>query len=73
MGKMLYWFDDKTGTPTESEPYRGHFEDNLKGSTLSMFLMGAANTLRWTDEEELQRLIKIGIDRIKSAAEPDGF
>ena len=73
MGKMLYWFDEKTETPTESEPYRGHFEDNLKGSTLSMFLMGAANTLRWTDEEELQRLIKIGVDRIKSAVEPDGF
>ena len=73
MGKMMYWFDDKTGTPTESEPYRGHFEDNLKGSTLSMFLMGAANALRWCDDDELADRVHILMQRLITACEDDGF
>ncbi|MCR5263212.1 MAG: glycoside hydrolase family 127 protein, partial [Clostridiales bacterium] len=73
MGKMMYWFDKKTGTITTSEPYKGHFEDNLKGSTLSMFMMGAANALRWCDDEELRSRVQTAMDRLKSAAEPDGF
>lgn len=73
MGAMMYWFDQKTGTPTDAQPYRGHFEDNLKGSTLSMFLMGAGNVLRWVEDEELARRIDVLTQRLYSAAEPDGF
>lgn len=73
LGSMMYHFDKKTGTPTDAEPYRGHFEDNLKGSTLSMFLMGAANSLRWTDDADLAERIGILTNRLYSSAEPDGF
>ncbi len=73
MGSMMYWFDIKTGTPTEAEPYKGHFEDNLKGSTLSMYLMGAANTLRWVDNDELREKVHILMERLRTAAEDDGF
>jgi len=73
MGAMMYWFDIKTNTPTDAQPYRGHFEDNLKGSTLSMFLMGAANALRWVEDDDLSARIGTLTDRLYSAAEEDGF
>jgi len=73
MGSMMYWFDIKTNTPTNAEPYRGHFEDNLKGSTLSMFLMGAGNILRWVDDENLRNKVHILMERLRTAAEDDGF
>ncbi len=73
MGAMKYWFDVKTNTPTDAQPYRGHFEDNLKGSTLSMFLMGAANSLRWSDDEDLQARVKELTERLYTAADEDGF
>ena len=72
-GSMMYWFDKKTGTPTDAQPYTGHFEDNLKGSTLSMFLMGAGNTLRWVDDDELRRRVSVLMDKLRSSAEEDGF
>ena len=28
---ILYWFRAKASLPTPDEPYRGHFEDNIKG------------------------------------------
>ena len=52
---MKYWYCRKANIPTSAQPYRGHFEDNLKGSTLSMFLMGAANALRWEEDQELRQ------------------
>ena len=73
VGAMKYWFDVKTGTPTDSQPYKGHFEDNLKGSTLSMFLMGAGNALRWDDDIELTEKAALLLDRLSTAAESDGF
>jgi Uncharacterized protein conserved in bacteria len=73
VGAMKYWFDVKTDTPTDAEPYRGHFEDNLKGSTLSMFLMGAANALRWGGDSQLYSRADELLDRLYSAAESDGF
>lgn len=73
IGAMMYHFDMKTGTPTDAQPYRGHFEDNLKGSTLSMFLMGAANSLRWTEDADLTERIKILTERLYTSAEEDGF
>lgn len=73
MGSMMYWFDIKTNTPTDAEPYKGHFEDHLKGSTLSIFLMGAANALRWVDDKNMHEKVRILMERLKTAAEDDGF
>ena len=36
--------------PNPGVPYRGHFEDNIKGQTAGLYLMGAANSLRWQEE-----------------------
>ena len=40
MDSILYWFRVKAGLPAPGEPYRGHFEDNIKGQTAALFLMG---------------------------------
>ena len=72
-GKMSYWFDVKAGRPTDAEPYKGHFEDNLKGSTLSMFLMGASNMLRWVDDPALSERAERLAAVIRDTAEDDGF
>jgi len=72
-GKMSYWFDIKAGRPTDAEPYKGHFEDNLKGSTLSMFLMGACNMLRWTDNQPLRNRVEKLASVIRDTMEEDGF
>ncbi|MEA4992582.1 MAG: glycoside hydrolase family 127 protein, partial [Oscillibacter sp.] len=70
---MLYWFDEKLGIPTDGKPYRGHFEDNLKGQTASQYLMGAGNLLRWQDDKELHDGIERILDKLEQCEEPDGF
>ncbi len=54
MNDLLYWFDEKLGNETDGKPYRGWFEDSLKGQSASQYLMGAGNTLRWTEDEDLE-------------------
>ncbi len=70
---MLYWFRDKAGMDAPGTPYRGHFEDNIKGQTAGLFLMGAGNTLRWIDEPELKSIMNTVVDEIKACSEPDGY
>jgi uncharacterized protein len=70
---ILYWFRLKAGLPAPGQPYRGHFEDNIKGQTAGMFLMGAANSLRWKEDPELRAEVESVIDGIDTATEPDGF
>jgi len=70
---LLYWFDEKLGKSSGGQPYRGHFEDNLKGQTASQYLMGAGNALRWVEDEELHRGIDRILDKIEECEEPDGF
>ena len=73
--KMSYWFNVKSNFPLkpDAEPYKGHFEDNLKGSTLSMYLMGACNMLRWVDNEEVAARVEKLVSVIRDSAEEDGF
>ena len=70
---ILYWFRVKAGLPAPGAPYRGHFEDNIKGQTAGLFLMGAANSLRWQEDAELRRRTGEIIDCIDACKEPDGF
>lgn len=70
---ILYWFRDKAGLPVPGQPYRGHFEDNIKGQTAGLFLMGAANSLRWQEDQELRERADEIVDGIAAACEPDGF
>ena len=70
---MLYWFDKKSGQSPDVQPYRGWFEDALKGQTASQYLMGAGNTLRWEMDEELASGAEIILDKLEKTAEADGF
>ncbi|MEG2624345.1 MAG: hypothetical protein RSC06_15755, partial [Clostridia bacterium] len=69
----LYWFDVKMALPSDGKPYRGHFEDNLKGQTASQYLMGAGNSLRWVDDPDLQQGVETILDKLAACEEPDGF
>ena len=73
LDSILYWFRIKAGLPAPGQPYRGHFEDNIKGQTAGLFLMGAANSLRWKTDAALRAEVEAVVDGIERAAEPDGF
>lgn len=73
MDSILYWFRKKAGLPAPGEPYRGHFEDNIKGQTAGLLLMGAANSLRWQEDADLRARVAQGIEAIAACQEPDGF
>jgi uncharacterized protein len=70
---MLYWFRSKAGKDAPGQPYTGHFEDNIKGQTAGLFLMGAGNTLRWADEPELRSTLATIVAEIRACSEPDGY
>ncbi len=69
----LYWFRRRAGKEAPGEPYRGHFEDNIKGQTAGLLLMGAGNALRWADEPDLNDLVDTIVGEIKACSEPDGY
>jgi uncharacterized protein len=70
---ILYWFRDKAGLDAPGEPYRGHFEDNIRGQTAGLFMMGAGNSLRWREDDELRRKLDQIVDTIDATKEADGF
>ena len=62
---MLYWFRRRAGKDAPGEPYHGHFEDNIKGQTAGLVLMGAGNALRWEEDSELRRILDALVDEIR--------
>lgn len=70
---MLYWFRMKAEGSAPGEPYRGHFEDNIKGQTAGMYLMGAGNSLRWEEDGELRDTLNKVVACIDQCSEPDGY
>lgn len=70
---MLYWFRRRAGKDAPGEPYTGHFEDNIKGQTAGLFLMGAGNALRWQEEAELRSIVDEIVEEIRNCAESDGY
>jgi uncharacterized protein len=73
MDSTLYWFRRKARLEAPGEPYTGHFEDNIKGQTAGLMLMGAANSLRWEEDAELRRRVNDTVAAIAAAQESDGF
>src|SRR5690606_30971961 len=53
--------------------YRGHFEDNIKGQTAGLFLMGAGHALRWQEDKQLRRRLDTIVAEIGDCAEADGY
>jgi len=70
---MLYWFRKRAGKPAPGRPYTGHFEDNIKGQTAGLFLMGAGSALRWREDAELRGILGRIVSEIGDCAEPDGY
>lgn len=73
MNAMLYWFRVRAGKDAPGVPYTGHFEDNIKGQTAGLFLMGAGNALRWQEEPELLHRLDEIVAEIQDCSEPDGY
>ena len=73
MDSMLYWFRRKAGQDAPGEPYRGHFEDNIKGQTAGLFLMGAGNALRWREDAELRSMMKQILTCVEDCRDDDGY
>ena len=73
MSDLLYWFDEKLGNSTDGKPYRGWFEDSLKGQSASLYLMGAGNALRWVDDPELREGVNTILDKLEECEEEDHF
>jgi DUF1680 family protein len=69
----LYWFRKRAGKNAPGRPYRGHFEDNIKGQTAGLILMGAGNAMRWVKDPDLEKLICTIVDEIEDCAEDDGY
>jgi uncharacterized protein len=73
MDAMLYWFRVRAGKDAPGMPYRGHFEDNIKGQTAGLYLMGAGHTLRWIEDDELKEKMNAIVDEIRDCSEEDGY
>ena len=75
MDSVLYWYRKKAGLPAPGEPfhYRNHWEDNVKGNTVGLVMMGAANSLRWEEDDELREIVDRTVDCIDECKEPDGY
>ncbi|MEA4888548.1 MAG: glycoside hydrolase family 127 protein [Clostridiaceae bacterium] len=70
---MLYWFRCRAGEKAPGKPYSGHFEDNIKGQTAGLFLMGAGHTLRWSEDMQLRRELTDMVREIGRCADADGY
>ena len=71
---VLYWFRRRIGEDAPGTPYtNSHFEDNLKGQTAFLMLMGAGNSLRWVRDEELSAIIAEIVDEIYRCRDKDGY
>lgn len=70
---MLYWFRKRAGKDAPGQPYTGHFEDNIKGQTAGLFLMGAGNTLRWKEDPQMRSTLDHIVKEIRSCSESDGY
>ncbi|MDD4591898.1 MAG: glycoside hydrolase family 127 protein [Parabacteroides sp.] len=68
-------FRVKAGLPVE--PFDGNLSvfwfKQLPGSEAGRFLMGAGNTLRWTENDALRKEMNDIIDVIDQCKEPDGY
>ena len=73
LDSALYWFRKRAGKPAPGKPYRGHFEDNIKGQTAGMVLMGAGNTLRWEENPEMKKCVDTIVAEILDCSEEDGY
>jgi len=74
VNQMLQPFRLRAGhKDAPAEPFPEKFWSAYPGSNAGRFLMGAGNTLRWAQNEELRRRMNAVVDGIASCKQPDGF
>jgi uncharacterized protein len=73
--EMLRPFRERAGKPVLSglRPPIQFWDTDLPGSSAGRFLMGAANTLRWQQHEELRRRMNAIVDGIADCRQSDGY
>jgi len=71
---LLNEFRNRAGKPNPSplKDSRSFWIYDLPGSNAGRFLMGAGNTLRWIQHEELRLRLNAVIDGIEECRQPDG-
>lgn len=76
--ELLRPFRQRAGEPAgNSKPRPTQFayfwEESLAGSNAGRFLMGAGNTLRWTEDAELRRRMNEVVDGIAKCRQANGY
>lgn len=72
---LLYPFYKRAGKdlPQRSRPLAMFWETDLEGSNAGRFLMGAGNTLCFTDNPELKEMMDRLVEGISACADTDGY
>jgi DUF1680 family protein len=72
---MLVPFRLRAGeqNPPDDRPQVAFWDTDLRGANAGRFMMGAGNTLRWMDYEELRNRLNELIDGIEACGDPDGY
>jgi DUF1680 family protein len=73
--EMLKEFRDRAGKPSPAglrEPDK-FWQTDLAGSNAGRFLMGAGNSLRWTDHPELRARLNAIVAGIAECRQPNGY
>lgn len=72
---LLHPFRERAGKPTPAwtHPPDPFWVQELAGSDAGRFLMGAANTLRWSEDAELRRRMNALVEGIAECREADGY
>ena len=73
--EMLRPFRERAGEPVSPRlrPPISFWDTDLPGSSAGRFLMGAANTLRWQQHDELHRRMNAIVDGIADCRQSDGY
>jgi len=75
LDEILRNFRVKAGKPVQpiNKKLNNFWWVDLPGSEAGRFLMGAGNTLRWTENAELRQRMDQIVDEIDECKEPDGY
>jgi uncharacterized protein len=73
--QMLYYFRQRAGQKPldKDKPQFDWWERDLRGSYAGRYLLGAGNTLRWIENQELRKRMDQLIDGIESCRASNGF
>jgi len=74
-GELLQEFRDRAGKPNPPGLRKPNqfWQIDLAGSNAGRFLMGAGNSVRWTDHAELRQRLNQVVDGIAECRQPNGY